>query len=271
MIRLTVVTVAKNACAALQKTMQSVLEQDYGNLEYIVVDGQSTDGSVAHLKTCSDPRLSWTSEPDGGIFDAMNKGVRRATGQYCLFMNAGDTFVASDTLSRMMALAMDSEKKSTDSLKKSADSLKKSADRKNYPADSFCPSAVPSPDVLYGDVVKGGSVCPAGEPRNCHRMFYCHQSALVRTASLLDTPFDTSHPYSADIKQVKQLIKKGRRFLHLPLPVACFDTGGVSNVHRSRGLMDNMRVVCEVDSPADIIRFMPHLLLPWLVCKLRGK
>lgn len=74
MIRLTVVTVAKNACAALQKTMQSVLEQDYGNLEYIVVDGQSTDGSVAHLKTFSDPRLSWTSEPDGGIFDAMNKG-----------------------------------------------------------------------------------------------------------------------------------------------------------------------------------------------------
>lgn len=72
--------------------------------------------------------------------------------------------------------------------------------------------------MLYGDVVKGGSVCPAGEPRNCHRMFYCHQSALVRTASLLDTPFDTSHPYSADIKQVKQLIKKGRRFLHLPLP-----------------------------------------------------
>ncbi len=234
-IIVTVVTVTFNANEALTQTIKSVAGQDYEHLEYIVVDGGSSDGTLKTLKEYVGAISQWVSEPDGGIYDAMNKGVRMAHGEYCIFMNAGDTFVAPDTVSTVVAAMGEGA------------------------------------DVVYGDIIKDGVPKLSLSPRNCHKMFYCHQAAFTRTDCLRDTPFDTAHRYSADFKQAKQLILAGKRFLHIPITVANFDTNGVSNVHRSKGLWDNIRVVCETDSIVDRCRFLPHLLLPWLFCRIRGK
>ena len=234
-IRITVVTVAFNAREALETTIRNVAGQDYANLEYIVIDGGSADGSLEVIERHAADITRWVSEPDRGIYDAMNKGVAMATGDYCIFMNAGDTFVAPDTVSTVVS------------------------------------GMERGDDVVYGDIVKNGVLKTSLAPRNCHKMFYCHQSAFTSTACLLAFPFDTAHRYSADFKQAKQLILAGKRFRHLPVAVAHFDTHGVSNTQRSKGLWDNVKVVCETDRFADRCRFLPHLLLPWLVCKVRGK
>lgn len=230
----TIVTVTRNALQALTKTMQSVEAQDYPNLEYIVVDGASSDGTVDMLSQYGGRLARWVSEKDGGIYDAMNKGAKMASGEYVLFLNAGDTFVDADTVSRV-----------------------------------FAESA--GADVVYGDIMKNGKRKNAPMPRNCHKMYYCHQAAFTRRECLLQTPFDTRHRFSADFKQAKQLFLSGKSFEHVAIAVADFDTSGVSNTSRSRGLWDNVRVVCEVDSLADCLRFLPHLLLPYVMCKIRGK
>ena len=78
--------------------MKSVLEQTYGNIEYIVIDGGSTDGSKEYIEEHSQSLAYWVSEPDKGIYNAMNKGIDQATGEYLLFLNSGDWLVDKDAI-----------------------------------------------------------------------------------------------------------------------------------------------------------------------------
>src|SRR5688572_22673033 len=87
-----VVTVTFNAARTLQATIDSVVKQDYPRLEHIVVDGGSTDGTVDIIRANALRLASWSSEPDGGIYDAMNKGAAKATGDWVIFLNADDAF-----------------------------------------------------------------------------------------------------------------------------------------------------------------------------------
>lgn len=98
-MKITVVTVCFNAVNEIEETMLSVLGQTYTDIEYIVIDGGSTDGTVDIIKKYADRLAYWVSEPDKGIFDAMNKGISYATGEYINFMNAGDRFYSSKVIS----------------------------------------------------------------------------------------------------------------------------------------------------------------------------
>ena len=103
--RITVVTVCRNSAASIERTLQSVLAQDYADFEYVVIDGASTDGTLEILHRHAGRIAALVSEPDRGVYDAMNKAVRLARGEYLLFMNAGDVFAASDVLSAVAAQA----------------------------------------------------------------------------------------------------------------------------------------------------------------------
>lgn len=235
--RVSIITVTYNAEPLLERTLQSVLAQRYADKEIVVVDGQSSDGTVAVIKRHAAAIQSWISEPDKGIYDAMNKGVRMATGDWILFMNAGDTFASDDVLQRLF--------------------------------DAVDPAQA---DVVYGDVVKGGVVKAAPRQyRLYHRMLFCHQSVLTRRSCLVDTPFDIRHRLSADFKFFLLQYQRGARFQYVPLPVSVFDTGGVSNRSRSKGLLDNIRVVCEVIPFPQRLLFVARLAVPYLMCRLRGK
>lgn len=89
--RITVITVTYNSLATLRETVESVLGQSYANIEYIVVDGQSTDGTPEYLASLGD-KIRFISEPDAGLYDAMNKGIDLATGDFVGFLNADDLF-----------------------------------------------------------------------------------------------------------------------------------------------------------------------------------
>ena len=230
----TIITVCRNHAQELERTIRSVESQTWQEREYLVIDGASTDDTLDVIKAHEASITRWVSEPDQGIYDAMNKGVKMAQGEWVIFMNAGDTFAGDDTLQRVFGSPQDA-------------------------------------DVIYGDVIKGELVKKAEAPRNAHRMFYCHQSAFVRTRCLREFPFDIRHRMSADFKQVKQLYLSGKTFLQLDFPVANFDTQGVSNKNRSAGLYDNIQVIRETDSLWEQMKLLPRLYFTYLLCKIRGK
>lgn len=230
----TIITVCRNHAQELERTIRSVESQTWQEKEYLVIDGASTDETPNVIKAHEASITRWVSEPDQGIYDAMNKGVRMAQGEWVIFMNAGDIFASDDTLQRVFGSPQDA-------------------------------------DVIYGNVIKGELVKKAEAPRNAHRMFYCHQSAFVRTSCLREFPFDIRHRMSADFKQVKQMYLSGKTFRQLDFPVANFDTQGVSNRNRSAGLYDNIQVIRETDNLWEQVKLLPRLYFTYLLCKIRGK
>lgn len=232
----TVITVCRNAATLLDKTLKSTLRQSYENIEHIIIDGASTDDTMSILNNISAPQVCWTSEPDKGIYDAMNKGACMARGEWCIFMNAGDVFADDSVIETVMNR-----------------------------------EEIEEADIIYGDVIKGGNIKKAEKPHNAHRMYFCHQCVFVRTALLKEFPFDINHKMSADFKQMKQLWLAKKRFKQLNIPVAVFDTSGISNTKRAEGLWDNIQVIREVDTISEQFRLLPRLLFTWLVCKLRGR
>ena len=109
MIRITYVTITYNAAKVLQRTLDSVLAQDYPNIEHLIIDGASTDDTlkivdeyIARSNAAeNDHQIQVSSEPDKGIYDAMNKGLRSMTGDYVCYLNAGDFLPAADTANRI--------------------------------------------------------------------------------------------------------------------------------------------------------------------------
>lgn len=99
-MKLSIITINFNDHAGLDKTIQSVINQTFRDFEYIVIDGASTDGSVDVIKKYADKLTHWVSEPDTGIYNAMNKGTRIAQGEYCLYLNSGDFLAADDVLEK---------------------------------------------------------------------------------------------------------------------------------------------------------------------------
>ena len=99
MPELSIITINLNNCAGLQKTLDSVFAQTFTDYEYLVIDGGSTDGSAELIKKQENKFVYCVSEKDNGIYHAMNKGIRKATGDYLLFLNSGDYLVNDEVLS----------------------------------------------------------------------------------------------------------------------------------------------------------------------------
>ena len=123
-MRLSIITINRNNAKGLRMTMDSVFKQTYCDFEYIVIDGASTDGSVDVIREMSAPfnegmncdkslnnalSFYWTSEPDSGIYEAMNKGIKKAKGEYCLFLNSGDFLITPNVLERVFAQNPDAD------------------------------------------------------------------------------------------------------------------------------------------------------------------
>lgn len=102
MPKISIITVNYNNADGLDRTITSVLEQDVQELEYLVIDGASTDGSLEVIKRYQDKLDVWYSAPDNGVYQAMNRGVDRATGEFVLFLNSGDCFVSNDVLKQVL-------------------------------------------------------------------------------------------------------------------------------------------------------------------------
>lgn len=227
---ITVVTVSYNSADLIEKTLQSVVGQTHANKEYVVIDGASTDETNQIIDKFIDLIDFYVSEPDNGIYHAMNKAVVKASGDWLIFMNAGDTFVDSEVLQKV------------------ANSLSNET------------------DVLYGDILtlKNRELILKKSPlkiMHMHRMPFCHQAVFTRTSLLRKFPFDEKYALSADFKLFKQLKSEEVNFKKIPMPITIYDRTGLSSSQRSKGLAENIAIIKELDGAKEKLRLLPRLYL----------
>jgi putative colanic acid biosynthesis glycosyltransferase len=194
-----VITVVRNDLAGLQETFRSVEQQTFRDFEWIVVDGVSTDGCVDFLKRLDKEACRWISEPDRGIYDAMNNGTKMANGSYIVFLNAGDVLSFPHTL-QTIALQLEAAK---------------------------------YPDLLLGGAnyrFPGGSKIlrrPRIFPKGAyHSVPAVHQAIYFRKDVLPDPAYDLSYPVSADFCLMASLTKSVTNVTYLHEAVVDFETGG---------------------------------------------
>ena len=199
-MKLSVITVNYNDAEGLERTIYSVISQSFHNSEYIIIDGGSTDGSVDVIKKYEHQIKYWVSEPDEGVYAAMNKGVVHASGEYCIFMNSGDSFFDSNTLEKVF---------STNLLD----------------------------DIIVGDAVsyKTGEVVdprPVDEISLYHLYSGSipHQGAFIKTKLLLERPYDENLKIVSDWKFFLQaIVLNNCSFRYLDFVVAKYDLNGISS------------------------------------------
>ena len=234
--KISVVTVVYNGKSFIEKTIHSVLKQSYSNVEYIIVDGASTDGTVDVIRKYESSLSAWVSEKDNGIYHAMNKGIALSTGDWICFLNCGDVFVDERAVQKV-----------TNTISCDA-------------------------DIFYGNILvnakDGMEERIANKPCNKHRMFFCHQSAFVKTKLAQKFPFDETYKMSADLKFFKQCYYHNYQFYHLNFPVVIYNTSGISNTNRVVGLKENVKVVMEMDKQFQQ-RFFFIFRLYFTICWLK--
>lgn len=191
--KITIVTVVYNSEKFIRKTIQSVLVQNYPNIEYLIIDGKSTDKTLDIIKDFSDPRFSFVSEKDKGVYDAMNKGIDKANGDWIIFMNAGDYFYSENAISSV-----------------------------------FNQSLYTDIDVIYGDAefrLKNiAYIEQAKEEVDTNQyMPFSHQAAFVKTSIAKKYKFDLDFKITADAAFFLKLIKSGCKFLHVNVIICSYN------------------------------------------------
>ncbi len=212
---LSVITVVYNNARDIERTIRSVVGQTYPHIEYLVVDGGSTDGTVAVIKQYSDRISQWVSEPDKGIYDAMNKGLAMATGDYVLFMNSGDEIYAPDTVARIFATepGADIYYGETELFDDNWESL---GLRRHHVPERFSWRS-----FRYGMNVS-------------HQAIYIRRSIVGR--------YDTQYQLSADIDWVIRAAKQAKRAVNTRMLVAKYLVGGLSKKRHRQSLVERFRI-----------------------------
>ena len=201
-MKFTIITVSFNAADNIAETINSVLSQSYNDIEYIIIDGGSTDGTAEIIRQYDGDIAYWISEPDKGIYDAMNKGLAKSHGNYILFLNAGDTFFNNEVLTNV------------------------------YDEIQF--SAPNMPDVIYGETVgktdDGYYVIESHPQPFKEDIGCCHQSILVRGDIIRKEKFNTKYRLRADFDLMHRLyLNKRYSFRHINKYISIYDCYGASS------------------------------------------
>jgi len=229
--KISVVTVCYNSAKTLERTIASVLSQDYPNLEYLIIDGGSTDGTVDIIRRYESQLAYWCSEVDKGIYDAMNKGIRLAKGEWIHLLNADDWYIERDVWSRVIPHFY---------------SLK----------------------VNYMSMVHRWE---SGRERLYRFKFrrwplyysaYLPHPALVVHRSQYDAVglYNTDYRMAADHDMIMRLVHRyPGNFIDIPFVV--MQQGGLSEAHRGRALKEMQAITEKNGLPAFLAKFFYHIKL----------
>lgn len=196
-LKISVVTVCYNAVDVIEETIQSVVKQTYDNIEYIIIDGGSTDGTVDTIKKYQNQIAFWVSEPDKGIYDAMNKGIDIATGDYINFMNAGDTFYSKNVLKTIFS----------------------------------CDIKINKAEFIYGNTIlkyqtrKHKIAYPKPIKKLEYDMPICHQSCFINLSFHKKNKYDTRFKLSADYALLYKAYKTQKIFIYINQNISNYRAG----------------------------------------------
>lgn len=212
---ISIITITYNAVKTIEETILSVINQTYPNIEYIIIDGGSTDGTIDIIKKYESHISHWISEPDKGIYNAMNKGIELAHGKWINFMNSGDTFYDKKTLENIRFSKIKNE------------NIK----------------------VIYGDtllILKSGKAeyKKALQPQKMKRQIICcHQSLFISTENKEEIKFNEYYKLSSDYNTLYNIHKKygNKAFLYYNFPISIYDASfGVSSTNILKTLKEQL-------------------------------
>lgn len=211
-MKYSIITINYNNKEGLRKTIESVVNQSCKDYEYIVIDGGSTDGSREVIEEYADHIDYWVSEPDRGIYNAMNKGIKAAHGEYLNFMNSGDYFRNKNVLSDTLPHLHD-------------DIVSGNTINEDFSARPFHVSAHPTMIQFYNNTVD-------------------HQASFIARKLFSHSLYDESYKIVSDWKfYVEQIIFQNCSFSIMPVTVAICQDGGISVVRRDLGAEERMDVL----------------------------
>ncbi|MDB5087308.1 MAG: glycosyl transferase [Mucilaginibacter sp.] len=213
---LSVITIVYNNVKDIERTILSVLNQTYPNIEYIIIDGKSTDGTLQIIEKYKSRIAKLISEKDGGIYDAMNKGLAIATGDYVIFMNSGDEFFEPTTVQEVFATAPDADiyYGETEMINDERQSL---GQRRHAAPKQFTWR-----DFKYG-------------------MSISHQAIYIRRS--LTEPYNRTYQLSADIDWIIRAAKKAKTIVNVNRYVAKYLVGGMSKNKHRQSLQERFNIM----------------------------
>jgi len=213
---LTVITVVYNNARDIERTIQSIVNQTYTNIEYIVIDGKSTDGTLQIIERYKEHIAQLLSEKDKGIYDAMNKGLQLATGDYVIFMNSGDEFFESTTVEKVFDTAPD------------ADIYYGETEMVNDARESLGRRRHKIPEKFSWRSFKYG-------------MSVSHQAIYIRRS--LTGLYDSRYQLSADIDWILNAAKKAKKIVRVEGYVAKYLVGGMSKARHRQSLKERFDIM----------------------------
>lgn len=223
--KVTVITVTYNCKDTIEKTIRNVLKQTYPNMEYIIIDGGSTDGTKEIIERYSEYLAYYVSEPDKGIYDAMNKGVKATTGEWVIFRNSGDYFFAPSTIEDVFRWYED----------EGEDLI--TGGTRFFEHDGYFDS----------------SYSPASEDP-CDRALFPHPSTFVRSGVQRCFPFLDKFEISGDFYFFLNVVLHGGRYVCYPHLVSLFDNeDGTSLRQRIKGCREKVLIAKTLGVPDDSV------------------
>jgi glycosyltransferase involved in cell wall biosynthesis len=214
--KVSIITVVFNGEFTLIPTIKSIASQTYSNIEYIIVDGQSTDSTIDIIKRFPDVIDKWISEPDKGIYDAMNKGLQMATGDYIWFINSGDEIAHPQTLEDVFSHELDGDIYYGDTVMIDKD------------GDEIGQRRLTPPQKLTWKSFKKG-------------MLVSHQSIIIKKA--IACPYNIDYSFSADFEWCLLALEKAKSIINTHITLSKFLDGGVTKQNIVAGLKERFRIM----------------------------
>ena len=217
--KFSVITVTYNAEKVLEDTLQSVISQTYRHVEYIIVDGASKDGTIKIIDKYRERIHTVVSEPDKGLYDAMNKGIALATGDYLCFLNAGDSFHEDDTLQQMVHSIKENEL---------PDILYGETAIVDQQSHFLRMRRLSAPEVLSWKSFKQG-------------MLVCHQAFFAKRD--LVEPYDLNYRFSSDFDWCIRVMKKAHTLHNTHLTIIDYLEEGLTTQNHKASLRERFRIM----------------------------
>lgn len=217
--KFSVITVCYNAQAVIEDTIQSVISQTYHHVEYILIDGASKDHTMSIVNRYRDRIAIVVSEPDKGLYDAMNKGIRLATGDYLCFLNAGDSFHEDNTLLRMAHSIHESQL---------PDVLYGETELVDHEGHFLRMRRLSAPETLTWKSFRQGMLV-------CHQAFFPRRDRVV--------PYDLSYRYSADFDWCIRIMKQSVVLHNTHLTLIDYLSEGMTTRNRHASLKERFRIM----------------------------